>query len=154
MSTSPASHLNPEVAESPLTLGKTANAQGVIAWSSFFFALLQSVCTFIAAVDGLRLLIGAGSLAFAVEAGEVLDRFHVNWIRIPMVAFALLGSLLNLAILAQLRYLRNRPASQWRQQPLSTQKLRMERMQLFLALATLILLGAEECLHFKDFHHF
>jgi hypothetical protein len=154
MLTTPASQLKSEVAEPPLAAGKTGGAQGLIAWSSFFFALLQSVCTFFAAVDGLRLLIGAGSLAFAIEAGKVLDRFHVNWIRIPMVVFALLGSLLNLAILAQLRYLRNRPASQWRQQPLSRQKLRMERMQLFLALATLILLGIEECLHFKDFHRF
>jgi hypothetical protein len=46
---------------------ETGSAQSAIAWSGFFFALLQSVCTFFAALDGLRLLIGIGSLA--VSAG-------------------------------------------------------------------------------------
>ncbi len=38
---------------------ENGSAQGVIAWSSFFFAVLQSICTFFAAVDGLRLVVGA-----------------------------------------------------------------------------------------------
>ena len=44
---------------------------GWAAWPGLFFALLQSVCTFFAALDGLRLLIGVTSLA--VSAGGRAD---------------------------------------------------------------------------------
>jgi hypothetical protein len=64
-----------------------------------------------------------------------------------MVSVALIGSLLNLAILGQLRRLRRRPASLWRQQPPSPRKLRMERLQIVLSVATLALIAVEELLH-------
>ena len=127
-------------------------ARGVIGWSSLFFALLQSICTFFLALSGLRFFIGVGSLAMSASIPEVLDKFHADWIRIPMMALALLGSLLNLALLMQVRALRNRPASQWRQQPLSLHKIRMERVQWILSLATLLLVGIEEYFHFSQFH--
>jgi len=73
-------------------------------------------------------------------------------IRIPMIGLALLGSLLNLAILMQIRRLRRRPASQWRQKPLSAHKIRMERMQWILSTATLVLIGIEEFQHFHQLH--
>lgn len=128
------------------------NARRTIAWSSFLFALLQSICGAVVAINGLRLAIGIGALAMTTGAGADLVRFHADWIRRPMIAIALLGSLLNLAIFLHVRHLRNRPASQWRQKPLSTGKLRMERVQLLLSLATLVLIGIEEYLHF-GFHH-
>src|SRR5580698_8584834 len=78
---------------------ETGKAQDVIAWSSFFFALLQSVCTVFAALDGVRLLIGVSSLALSASVGSALDRFHTDWLRVPMIGLALLGSLLNLAVL-------------------------------------------------------
>src|SRR5271155_3609796 len=74
-------------------------ARGVIAWSSFFFACLQSICTFFALSDGLRLAIGIGSLAMSAGVDAALDRFHADWIRVPMVLLALFGSSLNLVIL-------------------------------------------------------
>jgi len=131
---------------------ETGSAQGVIAWSSLCFALLQSICTFFAALDGLRLAIGVGSLAFAASAGATLDKFHANQIRIPMIVIALLGSLLNLVVLAHIRRLRKRPASQWRQVPLSAHRRRMERVQLIVSYVTLLLVGIEEFLHFRTFH--
>jgi hypothetical protein len=149
MSTAPTKSPKFEATEPRRRTGETGNAQGVIAWSSFFFALLQSICTFFAALDGLRLVIGVGSLAISAWVGSALDRFHGDWIRIPMVGLALLGSLLNLAILMQIRRLRNRPASQWRQQILSPHKIRMERVQIALSIATLVLIGVEEYLHFR-----
>ena len=127
--------------------------QGVIGWSSFFFAVLQSICTFFAAVDGLRLVIGVGSLAISAGIGTAVDWFHQDWIRVPMMVLALLGSSLNLLILMQVRRLRNRPASKWRQLPLSPKKIRMERVQMILSLATLVLIGIEEYLHFRWCHH-
>jgi hypothetical protein len=134
---------------SQLTPAGNDSAQGVIVWSSFFFAVLQSICTFFAAVDGLRLVIGVGSLAVSAGIGTAMDRFHQDWIRVPMMVLALLGSSLNLMILMQIRYLRNRPASRWRQRPLSPSRIRMERVQMALSLATLVLIGVEEYLHFR-----
>jgi hypothetical protein len=126
--------------------------RGVIAWTSFFFALLQSICGAVVAIDGLRVAIGIGALVLSTGAGAAMVRFHTDAIRIPMVVIALLGSLLNLAILLHVRHLRNRPASQWRQKPLSLHQKRMELAQLLLALVTLVLIGVEEYLHL-GFHH-
>jgi hypothetical protein len=151
MSTTPVKPIGPEAAPSRLTTIET-RTQGVIAWSSLFFVLLQSVCTFFAALDGLRVVIGVGALASVVQAGESWDKFHTDWVRLPMVAFALAGALLNLAILRRVRGLRNRPASQWRQQPVTSRKLRMERVQFVLAITTLVLIAVEEMTHIHTFH--
>jgi hypothetical protein len=149
MPTTPAERVDAESKLPGLVSGELEKTGGVIAWSSFFFALLQSVCTFFIAVNGLRLVIGAGALA--ISAGFVTDliRFHQSWLRLPMLSLALVGAVVNIAVLIQIRVLRNRPASQWRQQPLSAGKIRMERMQWVLSILTLVLLGAEEYLHLK-----
>ncbi len=126
---------------------------GVIAWSSFFFALLQSICTFFLALSGVRLVIGIGSVVLSAGAATALEKFHANWIRLPMVGLALLGSLLNLVVLIQIRILRSRPASRWRQRPLSPKEVRMERVQWFLSFATLILVAIEEYLHWNRFQN-
>jgi len=131
---------------------RTREASGLLGWSSFFFALLQSVCTFFIAVSGLRLLIGITSLTVTAGFAAALDRFHANWIRIPMIALALAGTVLNLVVLAQVRYLRSRPASQWRIKPPSLHTLRMERIQFVLSIATLILIGLEEYFHIHHSH--
>jgi len=151
--TIPAGSREPESAQIPEIPSETGTAQRAIAWSGFFFALLQSICTFFAALSGLRLLIGIGSLAISAGVTAMLDRFHTDRIRLPMIGFALVGSLLNLAVLAQVRRLRNRPASRWRQVALSPHKIRIERAQLILSIATLVLIGIEEYLHFHLRHH-
>jgi hypothetical protein len=126
---------------------------GVIAWSSFFFALLQSICTFFLALSGVRLVIGIGSVVLSAGAATALEKFHANWIRLPMVGLALLGSLLNLVVLIQIRILRSRPASRWRQRPLNPKEVRMERVQWFLSFATLVLVAIEEYLHWNRFQN-
>jgi len=133
---------------------RVARAQSGIVWSSFVFSVLQSVCTFFAALDGLRLLIGAGALVAITQAGIAWDRFHTDWIRIPMVGFALAGALLNLVILRRIRRLRSHPAAQWRLKPVRASKMRMERVQFILSWITLVLIGLEEITHFRTFHHF
>ena len=149
MSTTSAERVAAEGKLPGLVSGELGKTGGAIAWSSFFFALLQSVCTFFIAVNGLRLVIGAGALA--ISAGFVTDltRFHQSWLRLPMLSLALVGAVLNIAVLIQIRVLRNRPASQWRQRPLSAGKIRMERVQWVLSVLTLVLLGVEEYLHLK-----
>lgn len=119
----------------------------VIAWSSFAFALLQSFCTAVLAVSGLRVVIGLGALAAATASSEPVTGFHGDAIRIPMMALALVGALLNLGLLWQLRRLRNRPAARWRQKPLTPRKRRSERLQLALSILTLMLLAAEWITH-------
>jgi hypothetical protein len=150
MTTTPVRPLAPtedatrEVAES---------VHGAIAWSSFFFALLQSVCTFFAAANGLRFAVGLGSLVLSAGAGAMVDRFHADALRVPMICLALVGSLLNLAVVAQIRRLRRRPASQWRQRPPTPRKLHMERLQIVLSAATLALIAVEEILHYHYCGH-
>jgi hypothetical protein len=131
---------------------KLERKQDVIAWSSFLLALLQSICGAVVALDGLRFAIGIGALALSTGVGAAMVRFHTDSIRIPMMAVALIGSLLNLAILIHVRRLRNRPAAQWRRKALSLHKMRMEHLQMTFSLATLVLIGVEEYLHF-GFHH-
>jgi hypothetical protein len=132
----------------PPVANELVRNQSLIAWSSFFFALLQSICGAFVAIDGL----GIGSLALSSGLAAALDGFHVDWIRIPMMTIALLGSLLNLGILMHVRRLRNRPAAQWRMKPLSLHQRRMERLRIVLSVATLVLLGLEEYLHFAHHH--
>jgi uncharacterized membrane protein YjjP (DUF1212 family) len=115
------------------------------------FAILQSICGAFVAISGLRLALGIGSLAFSAGATALMARFHADRFRIPMVLFALVGAVVNLIVLAQIRHLRARPASQWRQRPVTIQQLQMERVQFVLSLLTLALLAVEEFLHFR-FH--
>jgi hypothetical protein len=107
---------------------------------------------FFAALSGLRLVVGLGSLAVSAGAAAAMDHFHESWARLPMIGIALLGSLLNLAILIQIRHLRGRPASQWRQRPVSAHTLNMERVQFALPIATLALIAIKEYFHF-GFRH-
>jgi len=119
----------------------------LVSWSSLFFAILQSVCSAFIALNGVRLLIGIGAFAAASGALKLADRMHIDAIRIPMMLLALAGSLLNLIVLWQVWRLRRRPASAWRQQPVSRQKLASEWLQFSLSVLTLFLLAAEFFAH-------
>lgn len=123
-----------------------------LSWGGVLFALLQSACTAFIALNGVRVLIGVGSLAVATGVVHFLDSVHADKIRIPMMIVALAGSLLNLAVLWQARRLRRRPAAQWRVRPLSPSKRRSERLQLGLSFLTLLLLAVEEYAHVA-LHH-
>ena len=131
----------------------TRSTRNIIAWSSLVFAVLQSICTFFAALDGLRIGIGLSSLVMAAGTAAAIDRFHVDWLRVPMISLALLGSVLNLVVLWQIRRLRQHPSARWRQVPPRPGRLRIERMQLVLSIVTLILLGLEERQHLIWLHH-
>jgi hypothetical protein len=133
----------------PSEIGK---AQGVIGWSSLLFAVLQSVCSFFVALDGLRFLIGVGALASIVGAGQQWDRLHTDWVRVPMILLSLVGALLNLTVLLHVRHLRSRPSAQWRQRPLTARKLRVERVQFALSVVTLVLIAVEEVSHWHTVH--
>ena len=119
----------------------------IVLWTSFVFAFLQSVCTAVIAISGIRVAIGLSALAAAAGIHAPATGFHADTIRIPMMLLALAGSLLNLYVIWHIRRLRNRPAAQWRLKHLSPAKLRSERLQIALSIVTLILLAAEWITH-------
>jgi hypothetical protein len=121
-------------------------------WSGFIFALLQSLCTATLAVSGVRVLIGVGALAAAAGTNASAQGWHRDAIRIPMLAIALVGALVNLYVLWRLRSLRKRPSSQWRMQPLTRKEKRSEQLQFVLAIVTLVLVGLEWWNHSR-LHH-
>ncbi len=119
----------------------------LLLWPSFFFALVQSLCTAVIAISGVRVVIGLSALAAAAGLHAPAKGFHQDAIRIPMMVLALAGALINFYVLWHIRRLRNRPSAKWRQQPLTAKKLRSERLQFALSIATLVLLLAEWMTH-------
>jgi len=119
------------------TLGRT----------SLLFALLQSLCTAVLTISGIRVAIGLGALAAAGGIYAPARGFHQDAIRIPMLILAAAGAILNLAVLAWIRHLRSRPAAQWRRRTLTAREMRSERLQVVLAIVTLVLVGLETWTH-------
>ncbi len=119
----------------------------VIGLTSLLFILLQSACTAFMALSGLRLLIGIGSLAAATAGMNLLASVHGAAIRIPMETVAVAGSAINLYAIWRVRSLRARPSSQWRVGPVSAGTLRAERIQVALAILTLLLVAIEWVIH-------
>ncbi len=114
---------------------------------SFFFILLQSICTAVMAISGVRLIIGLGALAAASGLGRPASGFHADAIRIPMMVVAVAGSVLNLYVIWRIRSLRSRPSAQWRAVPVSDRQRRSEIIQIILAIVTLVLVAAEWVTH-------
>ena len=115
--------------------------------TSLLFALLQSLCTAVLTVSGIRVAIGLGALAAAGGIYAPARGFHQDAIRIPMLILAAAGAILNLAVLAWIRHLRSRPAAQWRKRTRTAKEVRSERLQVVLAIVTLVLVGLETWTH-------
>jgi ABC-type xylose transport system permease subunit len=116
---------------------------------SLTIAILQSLCTAVFAISGVRVLIGLGALAAVSGIYAPARGFHQDAIRIPMLIFATAGALVNLGVLAWIWHLRAQSSAQWRRQELSKRQKRSERLQVFLAILTLILVGLETWTHPK-----
>jgi hypothetical protein len=147
-----------ETLEAPVESQEQAAAQTIsrfkwVGWSSFFFAVVQSVCTMFVALSGLRLLIGAAAFTAAVGAMKVVDKIHADTIRVPMVMFGLIGAVFNLVALWQIKRLRGRAASAWRQKAVPRSKFASEGVQLVLSLLTLVLLAIESYYHVRHTGH-
>jgi hypothetical protein len=115
--------------------------------TSLLFIILQSACTAVMAISGVRVVIGLGAFAAASGLGVPASGFHQDAIRIPMMVFAVLGSAINLYVIWRIRSLRSRPSAQWRMTPLTKQQIRPERFQVALAIITLLLVVAECVTH-------
>jgi len=120
---------------------------GWLNWSAVLFAILQSACTAVIAISGVRVAIGLSALAAAAGIHAPAKGFHQDAIRIPMMLLAFAGSLINLVVIWKIRNLRNKPASRWRQKSVPASKLRAENFQIALSVLTLALLAAEWITH-------
>jgi hypothetical protein len=118
-----------------------------LGWTSVLFALLQSLCTAVLTISGIRVAIGLSALAAASGIYAPAKGWHQDAIRLPMLIVATLGAVVNLAVLAWIRHLRNRPSALWRRRELSAKEKRSERLQVVLAIVTLILVGLETWTH-------
>jgi hypothetical protein len=143
-------------AETPAPEESVSTRLELFNWSGIFFAVLQSACSAFIALSSFRLLIGVGALAAAATGAlRFADRLHhSNALRISMMLLALVGSLFNLLALRRVWSLRRRPASSWRQPPVSRQKRRSEYLQFTISVLTLVVLAAELAAHYSLFHHF
>lgn len=119
----------------------------MVGLTSFFFILLQSACTAVMAISGVRVVIGLGALAAAAGLHRPADGFHADAIRIPMMMVAVIGSFVNLYVVWRIRSLRGRSSSQWRTKPVSSSQRRGEVFQIVLAVLTLLLVVAEWTTH-------
>jgi len=125
---------------------KSPKGLEIVSGASVVLAVLQSLCTAVVTVNGIRVLIGLGALAASSIAAPLLE-FHQDAIRIPMLILAVAGSLVNLAVLAWIWHLRSRPEAKWRQKETDAGQRRSERLQVAMALLTLALVGVEIWAH-------
>lgn len=116
---------------------------------SLAMALLQSLCTAVFAVSGLRVVIGLTALAAVSGIYAPARGWHQDAIRIPMLIFAAVGAIVNLAVLAWTWRLRSQGSAQWRRRELTRKQKRSERLQVALAIVTLVLVGLETWTHTK-----
>src|SRR5260370_36159574 len=75
----------------------------LLSWSGIVFALLQSACTAVIAISGLRVAIGLSALAAAAGLHEPPRGFHQDAIRIPMMGLAVLVSVINHFVVWKMR---------------------------------------------------
>ena len=137
--------------ESNLTaaLPKAVNKRAwLVSMTSLAFIILQSACTAVMAISGIRVAIGLSGLAAAtIGIHAPASGWHRDAIRIPMMIAAVAGSLINLFVIWRIRALRARPSSQWRIQPATPKQRRSEVFQIALSVVTLILVAAEWVTH-------
>lgn len=119
----------------------------VLGWTSVLFALLQSLCTAVLTISGVRVAIGLSALAAASGIYAPAKGWHQDAIRIPMLIVATAGAVINLAVIWWIRHLRNRPSAQWRRRAPSAREKRSVRLQVALAIVTLVLVGVETWTH-------
>lgn len=121
--------------------------------ASLALAILQSICTAVLTISGIRLAIGLTAFVMAGTAfAKPIVWFHQDVIRIPMLILATVGAVVDLAVLVWRRRLRSQSSAQWRMRGKSGQEKRSERLQVALAVLTLALVGVEAWTHAYIFH--
>jgi len=123
----------------------------LLSWGSFTLALIESICVAAVALSGIRVAIGMTSLIAATAAGPA-HGFHRNALRIPILTFGAIGSIVVLLLVWNEERMRKNPAAAWRLQPLTAKQKRSRRIQVVLAVVSLLVIAAELLTH-PLFHH-
>jgi hypothetical protein len=119
----------------------------ILSGASLTMAVLQSICTAVLTISGLRLAIGLTAFVMASSVASQVQWFHQDAIRIPMLLLAAVGAIVDLMVLSWMRRLRAQPAAQWRVRQQSPREKRSQRLQLALAILTLVLVATETWTH-------
>ena len=119
----------------------------ILTGASLAMAVLQSLCTAVLTISGIRVAIGLTALAAASGIYAPARGFHQDAIRIPMLALAATGAIVNLLVLAWIWRLRGRSSAQWRRRENGPKERRAERLLVVLSILTLILVGLETWTH-------
>jgi MFS family permease len=123
----------------------------LLSWGSLALALAESLCVAAVGLSGIRVAIGLGSLISA-SAGGPARGFHSNVLRIPLLILGGVGSCLVLLLVWNEGRMRKNPAAAWRIQPFTAKQKRSRRIQVLLALASLVIIALEVLTH-PWFHH-
>jgi hypothetical protein len=132
---------------------KTSSKWGalLLSWGSLVLAAAESLCVAAVGLSGVRVLFGLTSL-IAATAGGPAHGFHRNGLRIPFLALGTVGALLSLLLVWNEERIRRNPSAAWRLRPLTTQQKRRRKIQVGLAVLTLLLVVLEIVAH-PWFHH-
>jgi uncharacterized membrane protein YeaQ/YmgE (transglycosylase-associated protein family) len=118
-----------------------------MSWASIVLAILQSACTAVLAISGIRVAIGLTALAAAGGIYAPATGFHQDAIRIPMLIISTIGAMVTLIVLTRIWTLRARSSGNWRRRDISAKEKHSEILQLSLALVTLLLVSLEVWTH-------
>jgi hypothetical protein len=118
---------------------------------SLGLAIIQGVCATAVFVSGISTALELSTVAAATAAGPATG-LHANRFRIPMLALAGLGAVVNLVLLWNAERMRRNPAARWRMRPLSRKERWEKGIQLGASILTLLLIAGELLAH-PMFHH-
>ncbi|HUV69027.1 MAG TPA: hypothetical protein VMW15_05150 [Terracidiphilus sp.] len=125
----------------------TTRRISILTGANLALAVLQSVCTAVLTISGIRLAIGLTAFALAGSVYAPVRWFHQDSIRIPMLAAATVGAIVDLALLAWMWHLRTQPSAQWRRHEFTRKQKHAQQLQLALSILTLLLVGLESWTH-------
>lgn len=114
--------------------------------TSLIFALAQSLCTAVFTLSTVRVAIGVTALAAGAVVKPLIPLHH-DAVRIPMLIIAAGGSILNLLVLGWIWRMRRLASGQWRKREISRKEKRSERLQVAMAVVTLVLVALEAWIH-------
>lgn len=112
-------------------------------WGAFSLAVIEAVCVFYVSAGKLGLIVASTSIA----ASGWATILHRDCFRIPMLAIASTGAILNLFLLWRAQSFRNASSAAWRRRPMSRRELYKTNRVIALSLATLIITIAEVWIH-------
>lgn len=133
--------------DEPRSRQLTSVGSAALGSGSVLLAAVEAVCTFFVALSKLGILVGFTSLL----SGVIVSRYHQDAIRLPVLAIAAIGAIMNLVVLWNATRLRNSPSAAWRKRPLSRRERWRIGMLIGLSIVTLGLVVAEFSIH--PLHH-